>query len=87
MTDDQTPGINDTDASPAVSEDTPTHQDFIRARKRRNVMIAWALVAFMVLIFSITAIRLTQNMAARQEAAAAEQDAQAVIRDEAEADE
>lgn len=33
------------------------------ARKKRNVAIAWSLVAFMVLIFAITVMRLSQNIA------------------------
>lgn len=88
MTEDRTPDTSETDAGPAeAAADTPTQEDFVRARKRRNVMIAWSLVAFMVLVFSVTAIRLSQNLTARQEAAAAEQDAEAMIRDEAEIDE
>ncbi|PIW31945.1 MAG: protoheme IX farnesyltransferase [Rhodobacterales bacterium CG15_BIG_FIL_POST_REV_8_21_14_020_59_13] len=87
MTEDQTPGTNETDTRPEGTEDTLTQQDFIKARNRRNVMIAWSLVAFMVLIFSITAIRLKQNMAARQDAAMAEQEAVSVVRDETHAEE
>jgi hypothetical protein len=44
----------------------PTAREFELARKRRNVMIAWMLVAFMVLVFAITALRFTQNMEARE---------------------
>lgn len=87
MTEDQTPGINEPDTRPDGAEDALTQQDFIKARKRRNVMIAWSLVAFMVLIFSITAIRLKQNMAARQDAAIAEQEAESLVRDETHAEE
>ncbi|WP_421792487.1 protoheme IX farnesyltransferase [Hyphobacterium sp.] len=42
-------------------------REFVKARNRRNIMIAWSLVAFMVLMFSITAVRLMQNMADRAE--------------------
>ncbi|QNL17853.1 hypothetical protein HXX25_08090 [Hyphobacterium sp. CCMP332] len=85
MTEDNAPP--DTHApgeTPAV--DAAQHQrDFIKARGRRNVMIALSLVAFMVLIFSITAIRLTQNVSARQDAMAAEEEA--VTGDEATSEE
>lgn len=37
----------------------------LKAQKRRNVAIAAGLVAFMVLIFLITAMRLMQNIAER----------------------
>jgi len=36
----------------------------LRARKRRNVWIAGALVAFIVLVFVTTVLRLQQNQAA-----------------------
>jgi hypothetical protein len=36
----------------------------LRARKRRNVWIAAALVAFIVLVFATTVLRLQQNQAA-----------------------
>lgn len=42
-------------------------REFEKARNRRNIMIAWSLVAFMVLMFTITAVRLMQNMADRAE--------------------
>ena len=35
-----------------------------KARNRRNFVIAWSLVAFMVAIFAITVVRLSQNIAA-----------------------
>ena len=35
----------------------------LRARKRRNVWIATALVAFIVLVFTTTLLRLQQNQA------------------------
>ena len=34
------------------------------ARNKRNITIAWSLVGFMVLIFAVTVIRLTGNVAA-----------------------
>ncbi|OLF80870.1 protoheme IX farnesyltransferase [Maricaulis sp. W15] len=33
------------------------------ARKKRNVVIAWSLVAFMVAVFAITVVRLSENIA------------------------
>ena len=38
----------------------------LRARKRRNVWIALALVAFIVLVFATTVLRLQQNQAAER---------------------
>ncbi len=38
----------------------------LRARKRRNVWIASALVAFIVLVFTTTVLRLQQNQAAER---------------------
>jgi len=35
-----------------------------KARARRNVVIAWSLVGFMVAVFAITLVRLSQNVAA-----------------------
>ena len=44
---------------------TPEERDaFIAARKRRNRAIAISLVAFAVLVFVVTALRLAQNIAA-----------------------
>ncbi|MFN6981319.1 MAG: hypothetical protein ACK4NU_05265 [Brevundimonas sp.] len=40
--------------------------DELRARKRRNVWIAAALVAFIVLVFTTTVLRLQQNQAAER---------------------
>ena len=40
-----------------------------RARRRRNVAIALALVGFIVLVFATTATRLAQNTRAAREAA------------------
>ncbi|WP_394694058.1 hypothetical protein [Hyphobacterium sp.] len=71
MTEESTPPESETPAVDAAQQ----QRDFIKARGRRNVMIALSLVAFMVLVFSITAIRLTQNVSARQDAIAAEEEA------------
>ena len=38
----------------------------MRARKRRNIWIASALVAFIVLVFATTVLRLQQNQAAER---------------------
>ncbi len=57
-----------------MMDDVQQKREFIKARGRRNIMIAWSLVAFMVLVFSITALRLTQNVAARQDAIEAAED-------------
>ena len=38
----------------------------LRARKRRNVWIAAALVAFIFLVFSTTVLRLQQNQASER---------------------
>jgi len=35
-----------------------------KARGRRNVVIAWSLVGFMVAVFAITVVRISQNIAA-----------------------
>ena len=43
----------------------------LRARKRRNVWIASALVAFIVLVFATTVLRLQQNQAAERALATA----------------
>lgn len=86
MTDEQAPvAPESTDETVTVVEAAQNPQDFIKARNRRNVMIALSLVGFMVLIFSITALRLTQNIAARQDALATEQEA--LVSDEAPAEE
>jgi hypothetical protein len=44
----------------------------LAARKKRNLAIAGALVAFAVLLFTITFLRLKANIEARQEPPAAE---------------
>jgi TRAP-type C4-dicarboxylate transport system permease small subunit len=75
VTDDPTPTVTETSPEPPVVDAAQQQRDFIKAQGRRNVMIALSLVAFMVLIFSITAIRLTQNVSARQDAIAAEEEA------------
>lgn len=38
----------------------------LRARKRRNLWIALALVAFIILVFTTTVLRLQQNQAAER---------------------
>jgi hypothetical protein len=43
------------------------------ARSRRNLAIAGALVAFIVLVFSVTVLNLKRNIDARKEAIAAGQ--------------
>lgn len=50
----------------------------LAARKRRNIALAWALVAFMVLIFTTTFLRMQSNQresAEAQQAAIAAQGA------------
>jgi len=41
---------------------TPTDPNFERARKRRSIAIAIGLVAFVVLIFVVTYVRLQGNV-------------------------
>ena len=41
---------------------TPTDPDSDRARKRRSIAIAFGLVAFIVLIFVVTFVRLQGNV-------------------------
>ena len=45
----------------------------LAARKKRNLAIAGALVAFIVLVFTTTVLKLTNNMDQRQAAVAAGQ--------------
>ena len=45
--------------------------DQLRARKRRNLWIALGLVAFMVLLFTTTFLRMMSNQKAAREAQAA----------------
>lgn len=49
----------------------------LAARKRRNIALAWALVAFMALVFTTTFLRMQHNrgeaIAARQAAVVAAQ--------------
>lgn len=45
----------------------------LAARKKRNLAIAGALVAFMVLVFAVTILNLKRNLDARAELAAAGQ--------------
>jgi len=73
VSENDTPTVQETGAKPELDAEAQAKQDFIAARKRRNVMIAWSLVAFMVLVFSITALRLTQNLNDRMEAEAQEE--------------
>lgn len=47
----------------ASGEHVPLSPEEEAARKKRNVAIAWSLVAFMVLVFAITVMRLSQNIA------------------------
>jgi hypothetical protein len=43
----------------------------LSARKKRNLAIAGALVVFIVLVFSVTVLKMKQNMDDRAEAVAA----------------
>lgn len=45
----------------------------LQARKKRNLAIAGALVAFIVLVFTVTVLNLKRNIDARKEAIAAGQ--------------
>lgn len=45
----------------------------LSARKKRNLAIAGALVAFIVLVFAVTVLNLKRNLDARAEALAAGQ--------------
>jgi hypothetical protein len=45
----------------------------LAARKKRNLAIAGALVAFMVLVFAVTVLNLKRNLDTRAELAAAGQ--------------
>lgn len=45
----------------------------LQARKKRNLAIAGALVAFIVLVFAVTVLNLKRNIDARKEAVAAGQ--------------
>ena len=45
----------------------------LEARKKRNVAIAWGLVAFMVLVFVTTTLNLKRNIEARKALTAAGQ--------------
>ena len=56
MNDVQTPAAHDTEEA---------RKAFIKARAGRNRMIALGLVGFAVLLFTITALRLMQNIADR----------------------
>lgn len=58
-----------TDDRPRFIRLSPTE---LAARKRRNVFIALALVAFMALLFTTTFLRMLHNQKAGREARAAE---------------
>lgn len=45
----------------------------LQARKKRNLAIAGALVAFIVLVFTVTVLNLKRNIDARKDAIAAGQ--------------
>jgi len=45
----------------------------LQARKKRNLAIAGALVAFIVLVFAVTVLNLKRNIDARKDAVAAGQ--------------
>lgn len=45
----------------------------LQARKKRNLAIAGALVAFVVLVFTVTVLNLKRNIDARKDAIAAGQ--------------
>jgi len=47
--------------------------DQLQARKKRNIAIAGALVAFIVLVFGVTVLNLKRNIDARKDAIAAGQ--------------
>ena len=73
MTDPNGPTVQTAGAKPELTEHEKAKRDFEKARNRRNIMIAWSLVAFMAIVFSITAIRLTQNLADREAAMMSEE--------------
>lgn len=47
--------------SESVSQPNPDEADILKAQKRRNVWLAWALVAFVVIVGVTTAIRIQQT--------------------------
>lgn len=47
--------------SETVSQPKPDEADILKAQKRRNVWLAWALVAFVVIVGVTTAIRIQQT--------------------------
>ena len=47
--------------SEPVSQPNPDEADILKAQKRRNVWLAWALVAFVVIVGVTTAIRIQQT--------------------------
>ncbi|WP_421785798.1 hypothetical protein [Hyphobacterium sp.] len=68
MIEENGPAAEPSDKKDAASEHEQAKREFVKARNRRNIMIAWSLVAFMAILFSITAIRLMQNLADREAA-------------------
>lgn len=65
MSDPTVQDANAPKAKPELSDAEKQRRAFLKARDRRNKMIALGLVAFAVLIFTITAINLMQNVADR----------------------
>ncbi|MCR9196949.1 MAG: hypothetical protein NXH88_19605 [Hyphomonas sp.] len=47
--------------SESVSQPKPDEADILKAQKRRNVWLAWALVAFVIIVGVTTAIRIQQT--------------------------
>lgn len=47
--------------SESVSQPNPDEADILKAQKRRNVWLAWALVAFVIIVGVTTAIRIQQT--------------------------
>lgn len=47
--------------SEPVSQPEPDAADILKAQKRRNVWLAWALVAFVVIVGVTTAVRIQQT--------------------------
>lgn len=73
MTDENGSIVHEAGTQPDLTAHEQAKRDFVKARNRRNIMIAWSLVAFMAIVFSITAIRLMQNLADREAALMAEE--------------
>ena len=47
-------------------------EDEIKARKKRNLILAWSIVAFMALVLAITMIKLKEGVARKQDWSATE---------------